>query len=137
MMLEPQGVGVRFGIASYAAWSLMNLTDFPRPHCRLWGNAAGWANGPRDVQPVDRLRLSFAMPGLVPGIHLLRRRRKENVDGRDKPGHDVERTTIRADSESLRSAVRCAPLLLHRQRCAPRPSRDRSHPVSQLRRQLP
>jgi len=27
------------------------------------------------------------MPGLVPGIHVLRLRR-EDVDGRDKPGHD-------------------------------------------------
>jgi hypothetical protein len=26
------------------------------------------------------------MPGLVPGIHVLR---KKGVDGRDKPGHDV------------------------------------------------
>jgi hypothetical protein len=28
------------------------------------------------------------MPGLVPGIHVLWPRRKEDVDGRDKPGHD-------------------------------------------------
>jgi hypothetical protein len=28
------------------------------------------------------------MPGLVPGIHVFRMRRKEDVDGRDKPGHD-------------------------------------------------
>jgi hypothetical protein len=28
------------------------------------------------------------MPGLVPGIHVLKRRRKKDVDGRDKPGHD-------------------------------------------------
>jgi hypothetical protein len=31
------------------------------------------------------------MPGLVPGIHVLRCEReceKEDVDGRDKPGHD-------------------------------------------------
>jgi urease subunit beta len=28
------------------------------------------------------------MPGLVPGIHVLRTRRKD-VDGRDKPGHDA------------------------------------------------
>jgi hypothetical protein len=26
------------------------------------------------------------MPGLVPGIHVLER--KKDVDGRDKPGHD-------------------------------------------------
>jgi len=32
--------------------------------------------------------LTFVMPGLVPGIHVLLRK-KQNVDGRDKPGHDV------------------------------------------------
>ena len=30
------------------------------------------------------------MPGLVPGIHVLGSSRQENVDGRDKPGHDDE-----------------------------------------------
>jgi hypothetical protein len=31
------------------------------------------------------------MPGLVPGIHVLAvSRGKEDVDGRDKPGHDGE-----------------------------------------------
>jgi hypothetical protein len=28
------------------------------------------------------------MPGLVPGIHVLKPLRYEDVDGRDKPGHD-------------------------------------------------
>src|SRR6185369_7952856 len=28
------------------------------------------------------------MPGFMPGIHVLRIRLKEDVDGRDKPGHD-------------------------------------------------
>jgi len=28
------------------------------------------------------------MPGLVPGIHVLRLTLNEDVDGRDKPGHD-------------------------------------------------
>jgi hypothetical protein len=28
------------------------------------------------------------MPGLVPGIHAFRSTCKEDVDGRDKPGHD-------------------------------------------------
>jgi len=28
------------------------------------------------------------MPGLVPGIHVLKVRRDQGVDGRDKPGHD-------------------------------------------------
>jgi hypothetical protein len=30
------------------------------------------------------------MPGLVPGIHSRRYRRKKDVDGRVKPGHDGE-----------------------------------------------
>jgi hypothetical protein len=29
------------------------------------------------------------MPGLVPGIHVFARFNKEDVDGRDKPGHDA------------------------------------------------
>ena len=32
----------------------------------------------------------FVMPGLVPGIHALAA--KQGVDGRHKPGHDVERS---------------------------------------------
>jgi hypothetical protein len=28
------------------------------------------------------------MPGLVPGIHVLKYSSKKDVDGRDKPGHD-------------------------------------------------
>jgi hypothetical protein len=31
------------------------------------------------------------MPGLVPGIHVFPWRGGEDVDGRDKPGHDGER----------------------------------------------
>jgi hypothetical protein len=30
------------------------------------------------------------MPALVAGIHVLLRKPNEDVDGRDKPGHDVE-----------------------------------------------
>jgi hypothetical protein len=30
------------------------------------------------------------MPGLVPGIHVLAAQQRKDVDGRDKPGHDVE-----------------------------------------------
>jgi hypothetical protein len=33
----------------------------------------------------------FVMPGLVPGIHVLRYCRNKDVDGRDKPGHDEEK----------------------------------------------
>ena len=28
------------------------------------------------------------MPGLVPGIHVFASRNQNDVDGRDKPGHD-------------------------------------------------
>jgi len=38
-------------------------------------------------QVVASMTLSFVMPGLVPGIHVLERT-KEDVDGRAKPGHD-------------------------------------------------
>jgi hypothetical protein len=31
---------------------------------------------------------SAAMPGLVPGIHVFLSRSMQDVNGRDKPGHD-------------------------------------------------
>jgi hypothetical protein len=31
------------------------------------------------------------MPGLVPGIHVSASFKQEDVDGRDKPGHDENR----------------------------------------------
>jgi hypothetical protein len=31
------------------------------------------------------------MPGFMPGIHVLLAARQEDVDGRDKPGHDDDR----------------------------------------------
>jgi hypothetical protein len=34
--------------------------------------------------------LSIVMPGLVPGIHVLEGAPRQDVDGRDKPGHDEE-----------------------------------------------
>jgi hypothetical protein len=36
----------------------------------------------------SRFVAEFVMPGLVPGIHVLQTCGKEDVDGRDKPGHD-------------------------------------------------
>ncbi|MEY9882073.1 hypothetical protein ABIA43_003607 [Bradyrhizobium sp. USDA 328] len=36
---------------------------------------------------VGTRRIRFVMPGLVPGIHVLRAA-WQGVDGRDKPGHD-------------------------------------------------
>jgi hypothetical protein len=37
----------------------------------------------------------FVMPGLVPGIHVFLSYLHKNVDGRDKPGHDEERLSVR------------------------------------------
>jgi hypothetical protein len=38
------------------------------------------------------------MPGLVPGIHVFRMFVcSKDVDGRDEPGHDGLKTTIRVD----------------------------------------
>jgi hypothetical protein len=36
------------------------------------------------------------MPALVAGIHVLLTRRKQGVDGRDKPGHDVDLDSLDA-----------------------------------------
>jgi hypothetical protein len=33
-------------------------------------------------------RPMIVTPGFMPGIHVFSSRRKQNVDGRDKPGHD-------------------------------------------------
>jgi hypothetical protein len=42
------------------------------------------------------------MPGLVPGIHVLAAT-SEDVDGRDKPGHDENVTRSQFGSESLKT----------------------------------
>ncbi len=43
------------------------------------------------------------MPGLVPGIHVfLQRHRKQDVDGRDKPGHDDQYRCARSAKAALR-----------------------------------
>jgi hypothetical protein len=39
------------------------------------------------------------MPGLVPGIHVSGDGYKEDVDGRDKPGHDEKSNHFRIDPE--------------------------------------
>ena len=36
----------------------------------------------------QRSTVLLVMPGLVPGIHVFEQRDKNDVDGRDKPGHD-------------------------------------------------
>ena len=38
------------------------------------------------------------MAGLVPAIHVLQHTRREGVDGRVKPGHDVESSERNKDS---------------------------------------
>jgi hypothetical protein len=40
------------------------------------------------------------MPGLVPGIHVFGATSKEDVDGRDEPGHDGDLTSSIALSVS-------------------------------------
>jgi hypothetical protein len=37
------------------------------------------------------------MPGLVPGIHVFFFESKQDVDGRDKPGHDELSSTLREE----------------------------------------
>ena len=37
---------------------------------------------------MGKYRTFSVMPGHVPGIHVFVSRRKKDVDGRDKPGHD-------------------------------------------------
>jgi hypothetical protein len=39
----------------------------------------------------------LVMPGPVPGIHALLQFSREDVDGRDKPGHDDESLTVLAN----------------------------------------
>jgi hypothetical protein len=34
------------------------------------------------------------MPGLVPGIHVFPFNEKEDVDGRDEPGHDEQNVPV-------------------------------------------
>ena len=46
------------------------------------------------IPPRDALPLASVMPGFMPGIHVLKTRRKEDVDGRDKPGHDSEKQCL-------------------------------------------
>ena len=36
----------------------------------------------------QRVNFSVVMPGLVPGIHVFKHILHQDVDGRDKPGHD-------------------------------------------------
>jgi hypothetical protein len=44
------------------------------------------------------------MPGLVPGIHVLRGADKQGVDGRNKSGHDDREAERKAGRVSLRRA---------------------------------
>jgi hypothetical protein len=53
------------------------------------------------------------MPGLVPGIHVfLRLHEKEDVDGRDKPGHDGFFLSIHAITFVLAVSVACVAIHL-------------------------
>ena len=58
------------------------------------------------------------MPGFVPGIHVFRCCRTTDVDGRDEPGHDVERACSRysitacSGAACLRSAALLEPIMI-------------------------
>ncbi|MEA2830640.1 MAG: hypothetical protein QOF22_1388 [Bradyrhizobium sp.] len=41
-----------------------------------------------DVSAKGTENVCFVMPGLGPGIHVFLRLNKQDVDGRDEPGHD-------------------------------------------------
>jgi hypothetical protein len=48
------------------------------------------------MQPMELgILAQLVMPGLVPGIHVLLHSSQENVDGRDKPGHDEKRVIFK------------------------------------------
>jgi hypothetical protein len=47
----------------------------------FWYSGSGLFRQPSRLSPL-------VMAGLVPGIHVLTANNKEDVDGRDKPGHD-------------------------------------------------
>jgi hypothetical protein len=49
------------------------------------------------------------MPGFMPGIHVLLCKLKKDVDGRDKPGHDVERMSIAAMVSVIQRIAACVP----------------------------
>ena len=50
-----------------------------------------------------------AMPALAEGIHFFRRVSKEDVDGRDDPGHDVERLVTRRLRQLRHTVTNCWP----------------------------
>src|SRR6266849_1090657 len=64
-----------------AAWAI-SMSDFGDWCCEaVMGRSIDWKR--------KRGRVAeLVMPGLVPGIHVLAA--KQGVDGRDKPGNDVE-----------------------------------------------
>ena len=47
------------------------------------------------------------MPGLVPGIHVLLMMNCKDVDGRDKPGHDVESLVYAYEEVPVEDYVAC------------------------------
>src|SRR5258708_26661653 len=63
---------------------------------------------PRRV--VSRIKHSAVMPGLVPGIHVLGDEQKQDVDNRDKPGHDEFRLPM------LLITLCAAPPLIYRRK---------------------
>jgi hypothetical protein len=55
------------------------------------------------MQPTEPgLLVKLVMPGLGPGIHVLHRGGKKDVDGRDKPGHDEKESHFQTVRKSLK-----------------------------------
>ncbi len=51
-------------------------------------DARGYGSLRSQGRPVEVHASQLVMPGLVPGIHVFLFGREQDVDGRDKPGHD-------------------------------------------------
>jgi hypothetical protein len=55
---------------------------------------------PSDASRNDENNATLVMPGLVPGIHVFTEPPQEDVDGRDKPGHDEKQHMVGSPSPS-------------------------------------
>jgi hypothetical protein len=82
------------------------MSDFSSPkqcYCLISSPARAGARGivarPQNLtQNAAKSVAKLVLPGLVPGIHVLVRLSKKDVDGRDKPGHDEKQLLRRLTS---------------------------------------
>ena len=56
------------------------------------------------------------MPGLVPGIHVFLAQRNQDVDGRDKPGHDGDDSYCFSPTRAFLASVASHTMRLPRSR---------------------